>query len=184
MHHGCIMLDSNLTNVADALKVKDAKFESKSVKSVRSRVTTINANAPKPITMAEFKNLLKEQIFLHNDLEQMVLTEEQLSEIQKLRDEKYATWDWNYGFSPAYEMKKEKKFSAGLVSVLMSTEKGRIKSVRFYGDFFGNDDISKLEAALVGQPLDSCLEQTLAQIRLSDFISGVSAKELYQFLVY
>ena len=28
LHHGCIMLDSNLTNVADALKVKQAKFDS------------------------------------------------------------------------------------------------------------------------------------------------------------
>lgn len=40
------MLDSNLTSVADALRVKEAKFDSKAVKSVRSRVTTINAHAP------------------------------------------------------------------------------------------------------------------------------------------
>ena len=38
LHHGCIMLDSNLTDVADALRVKQAKFDSKAVKSVRSRV--------------------------------------------------------------------------------------------------------------------------------------------------
>ena len=50
LHHGCIMLDSNLTNVADALKVKDAKFDSKAVKSVRSRVTTINSHASVPIS--------------------------------------------------------------------------------------------------------------------------------------
>lgn len=36
MHHGCIMIDSNLIDVADALKPKEAKFESKSAKSVRS----------------------------------------------------------------------------------------------------------------------------------------------------
>ena len=46
LHHGCIMLDSNLTDVADALRVKQAKFDSKAVKSVRSRVTTINTHAP------------------------------------------------------------------------------------------------------------------------------------------
>ena len=58
LHHGCIMLDSNLTSVADALRVKEAKFASKAVKSVRSRVTTINAHAPAPISMEEFKEAL------------------------------------------------------------------------------------------------------------------------------
>lgn len=48
MHHGCIMLDSNLAHVADALRVKPVKLESKSTKSVRSRVTTINANLAEP----------------------------------------------------------------------------------------------------------------------------------------
>ena len=51
LHHGCIMLDSNLDTVQKALRVKDAKIQSKSIKSVRSRVTTINENAPDRISM-------------------------------------------------------------------------------------------------------------------------------------
>ena len=43
------MLDSNLTDVADALRVKQAKFDSKAVKSVRSRVTTINTTPATPM---------------------------------------------------------------------------------------------------------------------------------------
>ena len=53
------MLDSNLTDVADALRVKQAKFDSKAVKSVRSRVTTINTHAPTPIAMEDFKSALR-----------------------------------------------------------------------------------------------------------------------------
>ena len=56
LHHGCIMLDSNLDKVGDALRVREAKFTSKSVKSVRSRVTTINEHAPRKITMATSGN--------------------------------------------------------------------------------------------------------------------------------
>ena len=90
LHHGCIMLDSNLTNVADALKVKQAKFDSKSVKSVRSRVTTINAHAPRPISMEEFKAALRAGILESDGLEPRTLTPEELAAVKRLRDEKYA----------------------------------------------------------------------------------------------
>ena len=74
LHHGCIMLDSNLTSVTDALRVKEAKFDSKAVKSVRSRVTTINAHAPAPISMEDFKGALKECAMASGELEPCTLT--------------------------------------------------------------------------------------------------------------
>ena len=82
LHHGCIMLDSNLTSVADALRVKEAKFDSKAVKSVRSRVTTINAHAPAPISMEDFKRALKECAMASGELEPCTLTEEDLAAVR------------------------------------------------------------------------------------------------------
>lgn len=101
LHHGCIMLDSNLADVADALKVKQAKFDSKSVKSVRSRVTTINAHAPRPITMEAFKAALHGCVLEDKDTQRYELTPEDLIAVNRIRDEKYATWDWNYSRSQA-----------------------------------------------------------------------------------
>ena len=184
LHHGCIMLDSNLTDVADALRVKDAKFASKSVKSVRSRVTTINANAPSPVTMEQFKSLLKSYITQAGPLEPLRLTGDQLLQIQTLRDEKYATWAWNYGASPDYELKKELKFPAALVSVRLSASDGAIRAVRFYGDFFGSGDLAELEGALVGLPLDRTLEEKLAGLDVGRYMAGVTAAELYRLLMY
>ena len=109
MHHGCIMLDSDLEKVADALNVKAAKFKSKNSKSVRSRVTTINAHAPRKISMEEFKTALKEHILGSDGMEPYELTEEDLREIKRLRDEKYSTWAWNYGQAVQYEMTREEK---------------------------------------------------------------------------
>lgn len=182
MHHGCIMLDSNLTTVADALRVKDAKFESKSVKSVKSRVTTINAHAPKKVTMEEFKTLLKEAIFENASPEFLTLSQKQLDEIQKLRDEKYATWEWNYGKSPSYNMRREKKFEGGLVTVYMNAEKGCIKEIRFYGDFFGNGDIKELEEKMKGLALDISLEQKLSSLSIEKYMSGIKAADIAELL--
>ena len=182
LHHGCIMLDSNLTSVADALRVKEAKFDSKAVKSVRSRVTTINAHAPAPISMEDFKGALKECAMASGELEPCTLTEEDLAAIRKLRDEKYATWAWNYGFSPAYDMRREMKFPAGLVTAHLSAEGGKIKAVRFYGDFFGSGELGELEGAMVGLPLDGHLTEALEALRVGDYMSGITAEELSRLL--
>ena len=181
LHHGCIMLDSNLTSVADALRVKEAKFASKAVKSVRSRVTTINAHAPAPISMEDFKRALKECAMASGELEPCTLTEEDLAAIRKLRDEKYATWAWNYGFSPAYDMRREMKFPAGLVTAHLSAEGGKIKAVRFYGDFFGGE-LGELEGAMAGLPLDGHLTEALEALRVGDYMSGITAEELSRLL--
>ena len=181
LHHGCIMLDSNLTSVADALRVKEAKFASKAVKSVRSRVTTINAHAPAPISMEDFKGALKECAMASGELEPCTLTEEDLAAIRKLRDEKYATWAWNYGCSPAYDMRREMKFPAGLVTAHLSAEGGKIKAVRFYGDFFGGE-LGELEGAMVGLPLDGHLTEALEALRVGDYMSGITAEELSRLL--
>ena len=178
LHHGCIMLDSNLADVADALKVKQAKFDSKSVKSVRSRVTTINAHAPRPIAMEEFKAALRACVLEDKDTQRYELTPEDLIAVNRIRDEKYATWDWNYGSSPAYNMRLEQKFSAGLLTVFLQAEAGRIKDIRFCGDFFGNGEIRTLEEKLVSVKLDSRLEQALEELNVGYYINGIRADEI------
>ena len=178
MHHGCIMLDSDLEKVADALNVKAAKFKSKNSKSVRSRVTTINAHAPRKISMGEFKTALKEHILGSDGIEPYELTEEDLREIEKLRDEKYSTWAWNYGQAVQYEMTREEKFDAGLVTVNMTAKDGRIVDIKFFGDFFGNGEIEDLEKALQGVILDNVLEEKLEALNLDEYMHGITPAEL------
>lgn len=182
LHHGCIMLDSNLTSVADALRVKEAKFASKAVKSVRSRVTTINAHAPSPISMADFKGALRACAMASGELEPFALTREDLAAVQALRDGKYATWEWNYGFSPAYGVRREMKFPGGLVTAHLQAEKGRIQAVRFYGDFFGSRDLGELERALEGLPLDEHLAEALTGLQVGEYMNGVTPQELARLL--
>lgn len=182
MHHGCIMLDSNLTSVVDALNVKEAKFHSKSIKSVRSRVTTINNHAPQPISMELFKSTLCKCILGSDAPEPYVLSQADLDAIEKLRNEKYATWEWNYGFSPSYDMRREMKFPAGLITALLKVEHGKIKTVRFYGDFFSNGDLQELERAMEGIPLDRNLENALNKLNIGNYINGMSAAEMCSIL--
>lgn len=182
LHHGCIMLDSNLTNVSDALRVKESKFTSKAAKSVRSRVTTINAHAPVHISMEQFKQVLKDCVLADSLTETYTLTESDLAEILILRNEKYATWRWIYGMSPAYNVRRELKFPAGLITAYLTVIQGCIQDVHFYGDFFGNGDIHELERSLHGLRLDENLTQALRERHIGQYFLGISPEELSELL--
>lgn len=147
---------------------------------MRSRVTTINAHAP--ISMEEFKRALTECAMDSGELEPYTLTEADLVEIRKLREEKYATWAWNYGFSPAYDMRREMKFPTGLITARLSAEQGRIKGIRFYGDFFGHGDLEELETAMVGLPLDEHLTESLEPLHEERYISGIIGADVNRLL--
>ncbi|MBO4236064.1 MAG: lipoate--protein ligase [Firmicutes bacterium] len=178
LHHGCIMLDSNLDKVKDALNVKEAKFESRSVKSVRSRITTINANAPRKIIMQEFKDAIKKQVFKNEDVKQHFLTPEDERAVEKLMREKYETWEWNYGSNKKYSMRREKKFDTGLVSVDMEVEHGIIKDIGISGDFFGSGEINELTSKIIGLALNEDLVDNLEKLCVESYIHGVTAEDL------
>ena len=178
MHHGCIMLDSNLDRVRDALRVKESKFKSKSVKSVRSQITTINEHASKKITMAEFKEALKRQAFAGSDMTEYKLTEADERAVLALMHEKYETWDWNFGFVKAYSIRREQKFDSGLVTVDMDVKRGVIADIHLSGDFFGSGDLRELEEKLKGTPLDAHLAQRLQELDIEKYIRGVSAADM------
>ena len=184
LHHGCIMLDSDLSVVSRALNVNRAKIESKGIKSVSSRVTTVNANAPRPISMAAFKAALTEEIFAGAPVRRHAFTERERAQIETLRREKYSTWDWNYGYCGNYALRREKKFPAGLVTVHMNAEGGHIGDVRIRGDFFGNGDLAELESAMRGLALDEKLEAALEKLNVPHYISGVTAGDLAALLRY
>lgn len=62
MHHGTLLFDSNLDTISKALNPKPDKIASKSIKSVRSRVTNIADHISAPMDMANFKQLLRHEM--------------------------------------------------------------------------------------------------------------------------
>lgn len=183
MHHGCILVDSNLTNVSEALRPKEAKFESKSAKSVASRVTTIHACSPKEITVEIFKKALAEEVLQGSGAREYELSEADLAEIQKLVDEKYRTWEWNYGKSGNYNYQKSQKYDFGMVEISAVVKEGVLQEVRIYGDFFGNGEIADLEQALQGEALDENLAGRIAdKIDVDHYIHSMTALDLQKQL--
>ena len=185
LHHGTILFNSNLATIQSALKVKKDKIESKGIKSVKSRVTNITDYLDETYTMEDFKAAQLKAMFANDNLEKITLSNEEIQAIERLKTEKYATWDWNYGKSPQYNLRKERKCDFGLITVLLQVEKGEIKDLHFYGDYFGNGDIQELEALFIGvKPSEAALSEVLINTDLADYINGLDAKTLIDLILY
>ncbi len=184
LHHGTLLFNSNLETLSAALKVKGDKIESKGIKSVRSRVTNIQDHLP-GLSIAVFKEMLVEEINRSNrQITEYTFTEADREAIVKLCDQKYNTWSWNYGRSPDYNVRKERRFSGGGLSLYLTVHQGIIQSLRIFGDFFGEGELSEIEQRLVGAEMrPEAIGKALDGVDIPGHIHGLSQEEFIKMVI-
>ena len=180
MHHGTIMFDSDLSVVSEALRVDPTKIQTKGIRSVRSRVTNVSEHLPEKVTLPEFRRILLENILKENPGEAYPLTQDDLAAVEKLRAERYATWDWNYGFSPACTMLRRRRVDGcGMIEAYITVEHGKIAALTFKGDFFSASEPDELAAHFVGCTPDRAgYEKALGDVDVSRYFAGLQKDEL------
>ena len=184
MHHGCILFDADFGDLSLSLRPKAEKVESKGVKSVRSRVTNVALHLENPMSSEEFLNGLGE--YFRNSIEgisEYKLSPDDIAAVQKLADEKYSTWEWNFGHSPNYDWKNFKRFDFGSVDVRLAINQGIINKIAFFGDFFGVLDKSELEGILCGVRHEKqALRAALEGVDIGLYIHGMTVDHLVELL--
>lgn len=186
LNHGTLLFNTELDVLNNALNVKKDKIESKGVKSVKSRVTNIKDHLNVDVDIEEFREILARSILNTDDVEAktLKLNEEQLQEIDKLFQEKYSTWEWNYGSSPPFNYKNYRRFPFGSVEVRLEVKHGSISECKIYGDFFGTEDISILEKRLTGQKYEKeGLGKFLKEIDLKEYFGGIRKEDFLDLLI-
>jgi lipoate-protein ligase A len=185
MHHGTLLFDSDLSVLSNALKVTADKIESKGVQSVRSRVTNIKPYLQADIPIGQFADALRDFMYKSYEMEEYKLSEEDIAYVDKLRDDVYGTWDWNYGASPRYAIQKQRRFeNCGKIELFMDVKEGAISDLRFYGDFFWNNEPQELAALLKGCRLtEEDLSRRLNDISVDDYFRGLSNDDFLWMMV-
>lgn len=186
MHHGTIMYDSNLEVVSKALRVSDDKLESKGLRSVRSRVTNVRPYVKNDASMVEFIRIFKRFMFEEYKLVPYSLGPEDFAAVEDLKRRVYDTWDWNYGSEPPYKLCKKRRLEGcGQIEVFMDVEKGILRHIRFFGDYFSTKDPDALEAMLAGCPVnEEALRKRMENVDLSSYFQNIQPKDLLGVLLY
>ena len=184
MHHGTLLFDSDLSVLQAALNVQPDKYESKGKKSIRSRVCNINEHLQSHMSIDEFKNRLIAEITRETELSEHILTQKDIGRAQEISSLRYETWEWNYGRSPDFNVKKNRRFEGGSLLLMMNVVKGHIEEACIYGDFFGNDGVRHIEQALAGVELnETSISAALYNLPINDYINGLNIATLIEFLL-
>lgn len=185
LHHGTLLFSSDISDLANALKVNPIKIKSKGIKSVKSRVTNICEHLETPMTTQQFKDYLFKEVYSTTENSKIYkITEEDFKEINKIAENKYSTWEWNYGKNPQFDIQREKKFIGGIIQVSMNLNKNKIHNIKIYGDFFSEQDVSVVEDALIGVNYDyMSIYGALKDFNINKYFMNISFENIMDVLI-
>jgi len=184
--HGTLLFDSNLDNVVRALNVNPEKIESKGIKSIRSRVANIRDFITGSMSIGEFKEKIIESVFnFSKDISGSVfnLSDSQWNEVLNLSESKYRTWEWNYGRSPEFNVRKVKRFDFGQVDIRLNVKNGLIDGIKIYGDFLGHGELSEIENNLTGVKYEKTfISEALNYVDIQNYFGDIEKAEIINFI--
>ncbi len=182
LHHGTLLYSSDLGDLAAALKPDAEKLASKGIKSVRSRVANLADFLPGKSDVLSFLSDMEAFLERRTGSSFRDLSSEEVEAVEKLKREKYDTWEWNFGLSREFDVEKTARFPFGRVTVSLSSEGGRIRDISFTGDFFSARDVSFTESALKGKRLER--EELLSALKgVEETIAGSTAEEIVDLIL-
>ena len=146
--HGTLMYDVDLDTLTRVLDVPGSKLAVKGVASVRSRVANLKEALPQFASLDELQAALQDNLAA-GDAE-LPFGPEREAAVQRLREEKYATWAWNYGQSRTASLVRRATLPCGTVEAYLEVDRGVLTSVRFDGDFLGDWPVEEMEEQLTG----------------------------------
>ncbi len=146
--HGTLMYDVDLETLTHVLDTPGSKLQAKGIGSVRSRVANLKEYLPGFSTLNELQAALQEILADGDGV--IELSEDQLSEVRKMADGKFATWDFIYGRSRQTGFVRKAKLPCGTVEADINLDRGLITCISFSGDFLFDEPVTELESKLTG----------------------------------
>jgi lipoate---protein ligase len=178
LHHGTLLYSSEMGHLSEALKGEKERFTDRAVKSVQSHVTNIRDHLEEPVDVETFQERILNHMLRMPGNSACQFSEADVAEIKGLRDSKFSTWEWNFGYSPKYQFNKSISVGAGRLDFHMNVEKGIVRELKVLGDFLSLKDIAELEQTLAGTIHDpETIRNKLAGIRVSEYIVGLENEE-------
>lgn len=180
LHHGTILFASEMRNVSEALRINPVKYIDKAVKSIPKRVTNVSEHLTSKISLDTFTKMLMDYVLKNFPGAKLYqFSDEDKKKIQQLRDEKYATHEWNFGKSPEYNFKKAIRTNGGLLEMNLDVKNGKVEAAKIYGDFFSEKGISAIEDALINTlHEEKALREKLSSFPIEKHFRNISLDEL------
>ena len=184
LQHGTILYISNLSDISKALNVNPLKYKDKAVKSIKSRITNVSNHLSNFVSLHDFIEIVLSHVKkMYSEAEYYTLNDRDIVSINKIVEDKYRTWEWNYGSTPEYNFTKSIKTKCGSLQATMMVKQGYIEQLQFYGDFFTIKDLDDFEKMFIKHPHDyDELKKFLSEHPASEYFESITDEELLEVL--
>jgi lipoate-protein ligase A len=176
-HHGTILVHTDFEKLSGYLNPSAEKIKSKSVASVKSRVINIEEVSP-GMTTDQIKRSMAESFVAHYGPASNSNFESTPDAIMDLY-EKYSSWDWCYGKSPAFDITHGKRFDWGEVEINLTLKSGMIKEVKIFSDAMDVEMFQRLSEVLVGCPYHT---NPLLEAVKQNIVDEMAQKDLVEWI--
>jgi len=183
LHHGTLLFCADLDFLKQAIKSFPEKYHDKAVQSVRSKVANISKFLDKDISV----EIIKKKIVNHiqkskTETSSYSLKEEDKIGINNLVQEKYNTWQWNFGYSPGYMFESKLHLQKQIVTIGIFVKNGVIENIELQDNTSVNIDF--LKKILIGEQHKYDSLKSLF-IKQNDKLleNGVNPKELVDSMI-
>ena len=181
LFHGTLLISADLEAMSEALKPDENKLIGHGVKSVRSRVANLSEYTEE--VSPDIIGAMLAGYMTERGGEIYELGESDIEAIEKLRDSKYSTDEWNCG-AEQLQKPERSRLSCGTVYIKKKTAFGRIEDIRIFGDFMNTGDVSEIEKRLKGIELRrGAITSALESVQTEKYIPGLTAGELADIIM-
>lgn len=152
-HHGTLLLDADLTRLANYLNPDIKKLQAKGITSVRGRVTNLKQLLP-TINHQQICDAVTKSFFEHYG-EQVIaehISPDALPDLPNFVDTfaRQSSWEWNFGQAPAFTHLLDQRFVWGGVELHFDVEKGHITRTQIFTDSLTPAPLEQLAENLQG----------------------------------
>ncbi len=129
LHHGTILFNTDLDTLQNCLSMVK-EYHGKAMASVRSDVGNIAPLLSEHIDIHKFINkLIAWLIDFYPGSKSYELQSYEKDAIQHLSETKYKTWEWNFGYSPAYSFVVRIPMHIGFIPINVNVKNGKLIQV-------------------------------------------------------
>ncbi len=174
LHHGTILFNTNLIALKHCLNPV-GYYRGKAMASVHSEVGNIAPILPENIDIQEFIDRLVAWLKHYYSVSRTTgLLAEDLQAINQLSEEKYKTWEWNFGYSPAYSFHADIQVFEGQISLHIKVENGKFADIELPAEIF-SDPLKQSLSGMKGLlHKEEEIETFLSKNRLVFELAGVN----------
>lgn len=162
IHHGTLLVSSDLKRLSSYLTVDPKKIQSKGISSVRSRVCNLTDFVPE-LTLRQTQNAILRSLNERDGFfGEFAFTNDEWAEVEAYKA-KHSNPDWFLGQTPRFDYEWRDRLSFGNVQICFSFEKGVISKAKVFTDALLPEFSEMVEGLLCGISFDStAIKQALA----------------------